>query len=82
MSYRPLPTTAGNVTDLRSWANRELQRVSLAIDLTGSQLTLAVLNAPPEKPQVGQIVFADGTNWNPGSGRGLYYYDSTWVFIA
>jgi hypothetical protein len=56
--------------------------VSLAFDQTGSQLTLAVLNAEPDKPQVGQIVFADGTNWNPGSGRGLYYYDSSWVFIA
>ena len=82
MSYRPLPTAASTVADLRSWANRELQRVSLNFDKTQSQLTLAVTNAPPEKPQIGQVVFADGTNWNPGSGRGLYYYDSSWVFIA
>jgi hypothetical protein len=82
MSYTPLPTIATTVTDLRSWANREMQRISLALLSTGSQITLPVLNAAPEKPQVGQIVFADGANWNPGSGRGLYYYDSSWVFIA
>lgn len=82
MSYTPLPTTAVTVADLRSWANRELQRVSLAFTTSGSQTTLPVLNAEPEKPQLGQLVIADGTNWNPGSGRGLYYYDSGWVFIA
>jgi hypothetical protein len=29
------------------------------------------------------VVFADGTAWNPGSGRGLYYYDTNaWTHIA
>jgi hypothetical protein len=30
--------------------------------------------AAPTRPQSG-IYFADGTNWNPGSGRGAYRYD-------
>lgn len=39
-----------------------------------------VQNSAPEKPREGMIRFADGTNWNPGSGRGLYQYVSTaWV---
>ena len=39
-------------------------------------------NAPP-KPRVGQLAYADGTDWNPGSGEGLYVYKSTgWVLIA
>jgi hypothetical protein len=26
----------------------------------------------PIRPKEGQLVFADGTSWNPGSGRGFY----------
>ena len=32
--------------------------------------------AAPPKPREGTFVFADGTTWNPGSGRGLYQYVS------
>jgi hypothetical protein len=34
----------------------------------------------PDKPREGMIRFADGTTWDPGSGRGLYQYvSSAWV---
>lgn len=34
----------------------------------------------PDKPREGMLRFADGTSWNPGSGRGLYQYVSgAWV---
>lgn len=33
-----------------------------------------VLYAAPAKPRESDIVFADGTTWNPGAGRGLYQY--------
>lgn len=34
----------------------------------------------PFKPRETMIRFADGTEWNPGSGRGLYQYVSgTWT---
>lgn len=35
-----------------------------------------VEHASPAKPREGMFVFADGTTWNPGSGRGLYQYTS------
>jgi len=81
MSYSPLPSSATTVSDLRDWANREVQRISTAL-ISNAQITIPVLTAEPSKPQVGQVVIADGTNWNPGSGRGLYYYDSVWIHIA
>tara|TARA_R100001244_G_scaffold8680_2_gene10733 strand:- start:334 stop:621 length:288 start_codon:yes stop_codon:yes gene_type:complete len=31
-------------------------------------------NTVPTKPRDGDIRYADGTNWNPGSGRGIYAY--------
>lgn len=37
----------------------------------------------PAKPRAGLLVEADGTNWNPGSGAGLYVYRAgAWVFIG
>ncbi len=36
----------------------------------------------PEKPTEGLTRWADGTNWNPGSGAGLYrYVGGSWVLI-
>ena len=31
-------------------------------------------NVAPTKPRDGDIRYADGTNWNPGSGQGIYAY--------
>lgn len=37
------------------------------------------LNVAPTKPRTGQVKLADGTNWNPGSGQGVYcYYGGAW----
>lgn len=37
----------------------------------------------PSKVNTGTIRFADGTSWNPGRGRGLYFYDGTqWVSVT
>lgn len=33
----------------------------------------------PQAPEIGTLVLADGTTWNPGSGRGVYYWDGSWV---
>lgn len=33
-------------------------------------------HSAPAKLREGMIRFADGTDWNPGSGRGLYQYVS------
>lgn len=83
MSFLPSSTSATTVADLRSWISNELVRVSNAFTTSSQTTTLLVLTAAPAKPQIGQVVFADGSNWNPGSGRGLYYYDSGgWVYIA
>lgn len=38
-------------------------------------LSLKVLHASPGKTFGGMVVFADGVNWNPGSGQGVYVRD-------
>ena len=37
----------------------------------------------PASPQEGDVYFADGTSWNPGSGKGLYFYNgSAYVLMS
>jgi hypothetical protein len=39
-------------------------------------LALVKTHVAPSKVFDGLIYFADGTNWNPGSGAGVYCYHS------
>lgn len=39
--------------------------------------------AAPAKLAAGMVIFADGTTWDPGAGRGVYWYDgSTWNLLG
>jgi hypothetical protein len=41
------------------------------------------MGAAPERYDEGTVVYADGTAWNPGGGKGLYYWDGAqWVLTA
>lgn len=82
MSYVPTNSSAQSLNDFNRWISSELVRISNSFTTSRQTLNIAVVNAEPLKPQVGDVVFADGTNWNPSGGRGLYYYDSGWVKIA
>jgi len=61
----------------------ELQRLQEVLSGQQSFMWLRELHVEPKKPRNGMAVYADGTDWNPGSGRGLYHRrDNAWVFIA
>lgn len=65
--------------------NRELEKIQSALDtLKVDYVEFNVHNAAPDKPRAGRVYYADGTNWNPGSGEGLYIYKSggTWVLLG
>lgn len=68
--------------ELHGYLERELQKIKVAIDL----LALGHLDktyVAPAKPRDGDIRFADGVQWNPGSGEGVYvFYNATWNFIS
>lgn len=41
---------------------------------------LEVLHDAPDNPQTGWLAYADGTDWDPGSGAGVYAYTgAAWV---
>lgn len=79
-----VPRTGPSVSDsdlsaIVLWVEDELKQVAGAF-LETSRLSFEVLTVVPSKPREGDTVYADGTLWNPGSGRGVYaYISAAWV---
>ena len=58
---------------------RELIKIADALDTPDKFLMLETQYVAPTKLRDGMIAFADGTQWNPGSGAGVYaYFGATW----
>lgn len=66
MSYR-LPT--GDAQDLE----QTLLLLSKAVEELQKSVAM-VTNVEPLRPTEGMVRIADGTNWDPGSGAGMYLY--------
>ena len=75
MSYKPsiFPgQTREETEELELWLREEFFRLASSLTDREDRLRLRKLNVEPEKPREGDVVYADGTNWNPGSGSGVY----------
>ena len=76
--YEPGPLPE-NVEDLGGYVVSELKRLG-DILLNQSLIRIDRIHTEPSKPRTGDIRYADGTDWNPGSGEGVYFYNGTlWV---
>lgn len=67
--------------ELRDWLLRELTIIGTLIDNPRVTETFA----EPAKREPFVLLLADGTSWNPGSGRGIYFWDpavSGWHFVG
>jgi hypothetical protein len=76
------PLVPTKADELPIYLSEELPKLWNAIKL----LSLGHIDktyAAPDKPRDGDIRYADGTTWNPGSGIGIYYYKTnTWVLLG
>jgi len=64
-----------NTEELQQYLSDEFKKIEIAIqNIETDSICLTQLNVAPEKPRDGYVYYADGTNWNPGSGAGLYEY--------
>jgi hypothetical protein len=71
-SYRP-PLAPDKFT------RRTLREQADAMRRT-SEFLMEELHVEPAKPRLGMVVYADGSDWNPGYGAGLYVYgDGYWA---
>lgn len=76
--YTPgdIPTTS--IEDLQRALQDELQRISEAFRIGEFEtINLQLLSASLDKIKAGAIINADGTNYDPGSGAGIYWFDGT-----
>lgn len=81
MKYEPENLGVYNDPDLAKLVRvltQELARVAGGFESISS-VQFDELHVEPAKPRTGLTVLADGTDWNPGGGQGVYtYYNNTW----
>lgn len=74
--YKPDPVSGvSSLDDLLAYVTRELQKLGQTL---GQPSDYPEQHTEPPHTD-GTIAFADGKNWDPGEGRGLYaFYNNTW----
>ena len=79
-----ISVSGGDMSLVVSWAKRQFQRLTDTMSQP-NYLILPQYHIAPDKPWDGMLIYADGSDWNPGSGRGFYRYDSAtsaWVYLG
>lgn len=60
----------------------ELQALAQSMLQAQPFLMLQTLHVEPVRPREGMLVKADGTDWDPGSGAGVYCYRAGWTHLG
>lgn len=72
-SYQPTAVPSDAPSGLRAWLAAQFRQIADALsNPTVVGVRFSILNAEPARYANGDVVYADGTNWNPGSGAGVY----------
>jgi hypothetical protein len=79
-TYEPTPTPQ-DYGALRAWVSTQLRRIADTLRApTVSSVRFDILHAEPARYSDGDVVMADGADWNPGAGGGLYQrFGGAWV---
>ena len=71
-------TTPTEVENVVEYLGRVMPLIASALRVIDDSL-FNVTNVAPTRTEDGMIRYADGTNWNPGSGEGMYaYFNAQW----
>jgi len=73
-------TCPQDLEDIPKFVDEMLLQVKFVLDLLRDG-HLDVVYAEPDKPQQGDIRYADGSTWNPGSGEGIYFRNSAGAWV-
>lgn len=66
----------------RQWLQAELRRIAEVLSAGSDAVRIEATAVAPTKVVEGMIRRADGTNWDPGRGAGLYIYrGGSWKLI-
>lgn len=79
---RQVPATT-SVAELAAFVGIEFRRLQQSLATEQDYAHLRTLHAAPTRPREGMLAVADGTDWDPGAGAGLYIYRSgSWVRLG
>ena len=77
MAYAPKPIYDSSLPGLVRYLQDELLAIAQSQnEFSVSMLVLETQYVEPTRKIHGIVALADGTSWNPGSGKGVYWYDS------
>ena len=80
--FQPDPYSGRTLEELTVWVETQYAKLANVLsEFEPDSIRFNVHHSEPDKPRQGHLYFADGSNWNPGSGEGFYFYDSndTWT---
>lgn len=80
MVFNPLPLLGSSMGELQNTMQQNLRLLAEVLNAPVTEVKLQPLAVAPLKPREGWVVRADGSNWNPGAGAGVYEYRAgAWV---
>lgn len=81
MAYTPgVVPQSEDVGEVKKWVEEELRALQVALLAAVESVPILPLYVEPPRPRDGMVVYADGTQWDPGSGEGFYGRENgAWV---
>lgn len=79
--YQPAQVPS-DASALQEFLRNEFQKLAEAISAVADG-QYDVTHVEPGRPREGMVRFADGSDWDPGSGRGFYgFSNGAWRFLG
>jgi len=76
--YIPGEIPTDSIESLQRAIKEELSKISESFRVGEFEsINLQELNVALDKNRNGDVIHADGTNYDPGSGKGIYYFNGT-----
>jgi len=76
--YIPGELPTDSIESLQRAIREELSKISESFRVGEFEsINLQELNVALDKNRNGDVIHADGTNYDPGSGKGIYYFNGT-----
>ena len=83
MSYVPGELSSESLEALKRSLQDELVKISEAMRVGQfTKINLHPLSVAPDKPRDGDMINADGTNYDPGAGAGIYLYTTSYEKVG
>lgn len=74
-----VPKSSDDREGFADWVWGQFKRLEEEFNFGRDVHWMQELHESPKKLKTGMTVLADGTDWNPGSGQGVYtYYGGAW----